>query len=186
MKAIARFLMLLFLICGTALAWKTNDNRVRGYSGDHSRAKEDKENIEFILQQVHGVSKIDQTWSKIDFQARLEDAFERNDPCAVKDLIRYSREVSPKEFWSSGMRVLFKRFKEKSEVLKELLSEPEGPIYGLPREDAVSREARFLNALLFSGQIMGKGEREDQWKKKTLRSPEKSVEILKKIGRAHV
>jgi hypothetical protein len=99
-----------------------------------------------------GVSKANEAdWSKADFQAKLEESFQKNDPCAVLDLLHRATNVAPSEFWSSGMAVLLNQ--SKNEALLELLTKPNSPLYGQTFEDPKTPEARFFNALSNSGQL---------------------------------
>jgi hypothetical protein len=184
MKAIARFLVLLLLVCGTALAWKSSDRRFRHYvSGeDTARPKEEGEVLQNLLHPVQGrtqANNADLTWSKADFQARLEDAFQKNDPCSVQELLRNTKDAAPRDFWSAGMAVLLSSSKQP--VLEELLASPESPLYGQPNENGKSAEARFFNALAYSGQLRIVEEGEDSPRHKGPRNFDKAIEILKTL-----
>src|SRR3989338_7299399 len=95
MKAIVRYLILLLLVCGTALAWKSSDRRFRGYSasgGDSARQKEDGETMQAALQPLmRGPSLTVSTWSKSEFQGKLEEAFQKSDPCVVIDMLSQTK-----------------------------------------------------------------------------------------------
>lgn len=184
MKAIARFLILLLLVCGTALAWKSNDRRFRHYvsNDEASRAKEEGDVLQGLLHPVQGHSQSnnsDLAWSKADFQAKLEDAFQKNDPCAVQELLHNTKDAAPRDFWSAGMAVLLSNSKQPA--LEELLASPDSPLYGQPREDGKSMEARFFNALAYSGQLRLVEEGEDSPRHKGPRNLDKAIEIFKAL-----
>ena len=183
MKAIARFLVLLLLVCGTALAWKSSDRRFRHYvSGDDSaRAKEEGDVLQSVLQPMQGRSQsanADVGWSKADFQAKLEDAFQKNDPCAVQELLHNTKDAAPRDVWSAGMAVLLSSSKQPA--LEELLASPESPFYGQPRDDAKTIEARFFDALAYSGQLRVL-EDDDSPRHQGPRNLDKAIEIFKAL-----
>jgi len=184
MKAIVRYLVLLLFVCGTALAWKSTDRRFRPYSAsDSGGQKEESEAMQAALQpllQSRAGAKVVASWSRNEFQTRLSDAFHKNDPCAVTELLRHTEDAAPQEFWSAGMVVLLGQG-ERSPILEELLGSPASPFYGQPQEEAKFKETRFFNALLYSGQLMGLEEGDEQPKRAGSRNLERSLEILKEL-----
>jgi hypothetical protein len=188
MKAILRFLLLLLLVCGTALAWKTSDRRFRHFSAsdEGARRKEEGEILQAVLQPMQGHVHLggeDAVWSKADFQAKLEDAFQKNDPCAVEDLLHNTKDAAPRDFWSAGMAVLLGQSRGgKDSVLEELFASPDSPLYGIPREDSKRLETRFFNALLYSGQLRGLEEAEEGAHRHGMRNYEKAVDIFKTLA----
>jgi hypothetical protein len=185
MKAIARYLVVLLLVCGTALAWKTTDRRFRHYSGsdEGARQKEQGEILQAMLQPMQSRAHAgadEMAWSRADFQAKLEDAFQKNDPCAVEELLHNTGDAAPREVWSSGMTVLLASAHDKAEALEELLGNPESPLYGLPRDNSKRRETLFFNALLYSGQLrLPLEEGEDGARRHGVRNYDKAIEIFK-------
>lgn len=93
------------------------------------------------------------TWSRADFQARLAEAFQKNDPCMVDELIHRPIDASPREFWSAGMEVLLAQYGSPDLGLEALLAGAESPMYGRIREDANELDFRFFDGLIFSGQL---------------------------------
>lgn len=185
MKAIARFALLILLICGTTLAWRSSERRFRAFTEDGNRQKEEGEMMQDALRpllssRLH--SKMEPTWSRADFQARLEEAFQKNDPCAVLDLLRNTKDASPREYWSSGMAVLLSQASERSPLLEEVLANPESPLYGVPIDDSKRPETRFLNALLYSGQLRGIDETSESSRRAGPRNFDKSIEIFKELA----
>ncbi len=189
MKAIVRYLVLLLLICGTALAWKSTDRRFRHFSAPNSAGqKEEREAMQAALQpllQSRARSNAVASWSKGEFQAKLEDAFHKNDPCAVTELLRRTEDAAPQDFWSAGMMVLLGQG-ERSPILEELLGSPASPFYGQPQEGSKFKETRFFNALLYSGQLRGLEEEDEQPKRPSSRNLERSLEILKELAQEDV
>lgn len=183
MKAIVRYLILLLLVCGTALAWKGVDRRYRNFSGDASRQKEEGEAMQAALQPVlqSGISsKALATWSKSEFQGRLEEAFEKGDPCAVIETLQQRKDAAPRDFWSAGMAVLLGHTGESSALLEELLASRDSPFYGQAKEESRSKEGRFFNALIYSGQLQGIDEEEDQ-PRRGPRNNDRAIEIFKEL-----
>lgn len=189
MKAIVRFLLVLLLVCGTALAWKTNDRKFRHFAtaDDASRKKEEGEILQAMLQPVQThlrSSSEERGWSRPEFEAKLEEAFQKNDPCAVLELLRSTRDAAPREFWSAGMAVLLSQAHQKP-PLEDLLARPDSPFYGQPRDDAKDLETRFFNALLYSGQMRGVDDDEGS-RRHGLRNYEKAIEIFKALAQEDV
>ncbi len=185
MKAIARFALLLLLICGTTLAWRSSERRFRAFSEDANRQKAEGEILQDALRPLHSTrlsSKIEPAWSRTEFQTKLEDAFQKNDPCAVLDLLRNTKDASPREYWSSGMAVLLSQSSERAALLEELLANPQSPMYGIPSEGSKRLETRFLNALLLSGQLKGLDETPDSPRRGGPRNAEKAIEIFKELA----
>lgn len=186
MKAIVRYLLLLLLVCGTALAWKSTDRRYRNFSGsagDEARQKEEGAVMQAALQPIlQGSSKAMTTWSKVEFQRKLEEAFEKNDPCAVLELLQQTKDAAPHDFWSSGMAVLLGRARDNDELLGELLAIPQSPLYAQVREDSKTRETRFFNALVYSGQLQGIDESDDQPRRGGPRNFERAIELFKELA----
>jgi hypothetical protein len=187
MKAIVRYLILLLLVCGTALAWKSTDRRFRHYSGssDGAGQKEEGDAMQAALQPLlhsRGNSKAVASWSKGDFQAKLEEAFHKNDPCAVTELLHGTQDAAPRDFWSAGMAVLLGQASERNALLEELLASPDSPFYGHAAENSKTKETRFFNALLFSGQLEGLDASEDQPRRVGPRNLERSIELLKELA----
>ncbi|MGZ3651038.1 MAG: hypothetical protein ACXVB9_03885 [Bdellovibrionota bacterium] len=187
MKAIARFLVLLLLVCGTALAWKSNDRKFRHFvsADEGSRQKEEGEILQSVLHPMQSRSQAnsaDLVWSKTEFQTRLEEAFQKNDPCAVLELLHNTKDAAPREYWSAGMAVLLSQAHDKQPVLEELLANPESPIYGQPKEDSKQRETRFFNALVYSGQLRGLEENDDSPHRHGPRNLDKAIETFKALA----
>lgn len=186
MKAIVRYLVLMLLVCGTALAWKSTDRRFSRFSpaDDGARQKEEGEAMQAALQpllQSRGGSRASATWSRNDFQARLEEAFQKNDPCLVQELIHHPQDASPREFWSAGMAVLLGQYGDRNSQLEELLAGADSPLYGIPREGSRKLEDRFFNALIYSGQLQGLDESDDQ-PRRTGKNFEKAIEVFKELA----
>lgn len=186
MKAIVRYLILLLLVCGTALAWKSTDRRFRHYgASDSAGQKEEGEAMQAALQpllQTRSNSKAVASWSKGDFQTKLEDAFHKNDPCAVTELLHGTQDAAPRDFWSAGMAVLLGQASERNALLEELLASPDSPFYGHLKEDSKTKETRFFNALLLSGQLEEMNDSEDQPRRGGPRNLERSIELLKELA----
>lgn len=187
MKAIVRYLVLLLLVCGTALAWKGNGRGFSRFSplDDSARQKEEGEAMQAALQpllQARSVSKKDvSAWSKGEFQARLEEAFQKNDPCLVQELIHHPQDAAPREFWSAGMAVLLGQYGDKNAPLEELLAGADSPVYGIPHEEAKKMEERFFTALIHSGQLQGMDESDDS-PRRTGKNFEKAIEEFKALA----
>lgn len=186
MKAIARFSLLLLLICGTALAWKSSEHRFRRFvpQSDEGRQREESDMMQDALQPLGSarmMGKIAPTWTKGEFQSKLEEAFQRVEPCAVLELLHSTNGASPREYWSAGMAVLVSQARERVPLLEELLARQTSPIYGMPLVDSKSKETRFLNALLYSGQLRASDDGESTPKHLGNRNLDKAVEILKQL-----
>jgi tetratricopeptide (TPR) repeat protein len=181
MKAITRFLLLLLLVCGTIFVCKTNDRQFRRFSEDGSHLKEEGEMLQEVLQPAHASALSQPAWSKAEFQTRLEEAFQKNEPCVVIELLRDTRDAPPREFWSSGMAVLLSLTQERSPLFGELLASPSSPFYGIP-ESSTRTETQFFNALFYSGQLRGLGESNDTPRRHGSRNLDRAIEIFRSLA----
>ncbi len=134
------------------------------------------------LQATHVNTAPEASWSKTEFQTKLEEAFQKNEPCAVLELLRNTMDAAPREFWSAGMAVLLGHSRENSPLLEELLARPDSPFYGTPKDNSPRLETSFFNALVYSGQLRGLGEGDDSPRRHGNRNLEKSIEIFRELA----
>lgn len=185
MKAIVRYLVLLLLVCGTALAWKSTDRRFSRLAAtdDNARQKEEGEAMQAALQpllQARGGVSGAATWSKSEFQGKLEEAFQKNDPCMVQELVHQPQGAAPRDFWSAGMAVLLGHYGDRDGDLEELFAGAESPLYGVVLEGSKKLDVRFFNALIYSGQLQGLDEESGQ-NRRPGKNYERAIEILKEL-----
>jgi hypothetical protein len=174
MQSIIRFLVVMGLVMATVLLWRPDlgsSAAVPPKAGNNSM-----EEVERALGSLHRAPPEAQ-WSKELFQEQLEDAFRRQDPCAVLALLREKAPVSPEDRWAAGMEVLLNLGMGKPDpALLELFAKP-SPLYGTADESSRRPETRFFNALLFSGQFEGGGDQRG-----SSRDNEKAVATLKELS----
>lgn len=181
MQSIIRFLLVMVLVFGTALLWKTDRKSVAGAPPKVAgKGNDPQEEVEKALRPLR-LGTLQKDWSKEAFQDRLADALNRNDPCSVLILLHEDAPVSPEERWAGGMEVLLKRQREKSPLLEELFATANSPLMGKPNEESRRKETRFFNALLLSNQLEGYDENSEAPHRNPYRDNEKAASIFKEL-----
>lgn len=182
MQSIIRFLLVMSLVFGTVLLWKTDRSATAAVPPKmSSKGNDPQEEVEKSLRPLR-LAPAQKDWSKSAFQERLADALDRNDPCSVLVLTRDKSPVSPEERWASGMEILLQRQRQKRPALMELFATPNSPLYGKPNEASSLKETRFFNALLFANQLEGYDENSESPHSNPHRSSEKAVALLKELA----
>jgi hypothetical protein len=182
MKSIIRFLVVMALVFGAALLWKSDRKRPSLSPPKLAEKGEDpQESLNRSLRPL-GMGTVQEEWSKKVFQARLEDAFDRNDPCSVLLLQQESAPVSPEERWAAGMEVLLHRQRNPSPLLEELFASADSPLMGKPQENSRRKETLFFNALLYANQLEGYNETSDHPHRNPYRNTEKAIDTLRQLA----
>jgi hypothetical protein len=180
MKSILRFLVIMVFVFGAALLWKSDKRRAFSQPPRQETkiGVNPQEEVDRALRPLRAAPEVP-AWSKDEFQGRLSDAFQRNDPCAVLGLLAEEASVAPQKFLTAGMEVLFRQQRGRHDLLEELFTREDSPLFGVPQEDSRRKETRFLNALVQSNQLTGYGEEEDV--KNPHRDPEQAINTLREL-----
>lgn len=180
MKSILRFLLIMVFVFGAALLWKSDKRRAFSQP-PRQEAKigvNPQEEVDRALRPLRTAPEV-AAWSKDDFQGRLGDAFQRNDPCAVMSLFSEEAAVAPQKFLTAGMEVLLRQQRGRHELMEDLFTREDSPLFGVPQEASRRKETRFLNALVQSNQLSGYGEEENA--KNPHRDTEKAIATFREL-----
>jgi len=181
MQSLFRFFLVLVAVFGTALLWKSDQRSIAGVPPKVAgKGNDPQEEIERSLRPLR-LGPLQKDWSKEDFQDRLADALQRNDPCSVLILLNEDTPVSPEEKWATGIEVVLHRQREKNPLLAELFTQKNSPLLGRPNEESRRLETRFFNALLYSNQLEGYDESSDAPHRNPYRDNEKAATLLKEL-----
>jgi hypothetical protein len=180
MKSILRFFVVMVFVFGAALLWKADKRRAFSQPPRQETkvGVNPQEEVDRALRPLRAAPEVP-VWSKEDFQSRLGDAFQRNDPCAVLGVLSEEALVAPQKFLTAGMEVLLRQQRGRHELLEELYTREDSPLFGVPQEDSRRKETRFLNALVQSNQLNGYGEEEGV--KNPHRDAEKAVATFREL-----
>lgn len=179
MKSILRFFLVMVLVFGATLVWRSEPKALLGAS-QGNKNQNPHEEVERALRPLRGAPLV-AVWSKPVFQSRLEDAFRRNDPCAAVAVWGEPSSVSPETRIAAGMDVLLSRQREQHPLLEELFSEG-SPWLGKPQEASRRLETRFLNALLYSNQLNGYEFNAENPQRNAHRNNERAIEIFRELA----
>lgn len=178
MKSILRFLVVMALVFGATLLWRT-DTQMHFAAPAPSKGVNPHEEVERALRPLR-TAPVVKTWSREIYQSRLDEAFRRNDPCSVVALLQEEASVAPETRLAAGMQTILKRSRDSQPVLEELFAE-NSPLLGKPFEESRRPETRFLNALVYSNQLMGYDSDANHPHRNSHRNTERAVEILREL-----
>lgn len=171
------------VVFGAVLFWKADTKRSfrTGGAGPTEAKAGDAITLEAMLEPAQAVAERPIEWSKALFQQQIDDAFRKNDPCAVMELMEKNTAAPPNEFWAAGMEVLLQQVRGKNALLEEVVASPDSPIYGRPKENATRTEIRFMNALLLSDQVKTFAEDPTESHRKSYRNLESAVTLFREL-----
>lgn len=177
MQSIIRFVIVMAMVFGTVLLWRSDHTRSFASPPKTSgKGQDPQEEIERSLRPLR-MAPVQQDWSKEAFQARVEDAIRRNDPCAMLILLREATPVSPEAKWALGNEVVLRNSGDVPPSVTELFAREDSPLLGKPNEESKHLDTRFFNALLYSGQLEG-GEADAH----SFRNNEKAIAIFRELA----
>lgn len=180
MKSILRFLVVMALVFGAALLWKSDKRRAfnQPVRAEAKVGVNPQEEVERALRPLRTAPEV-AVWSKEEFQGLLNDAFQRNDPCAVVALASEDAPVAPQKMLVAGMEVLMRQQRDRPELLEELFTREDSPLLGNVQEESRRKETRFFNALVQSGQLVNSAGEDEE--RVSFKDTEKAIATFREL-----
>jgi hypothetical protein len=150
MKSIFRYILLMLLVFGAAFLWRGERRRSRGLAADEVHlvaAAPAGPHGEYLLPTIRGEGSQD-SWTLTGFQNSIEEAFLKNEPCAVLNALQQKSPEAPATIWAAGMQILLEQSREKKPLLQRFFASPDSPLFGGLQPAAPERELRFFTSLL--------------------------------------